>query len=308
MTHPINPKQIAEIATAAGNDILGFYGRAGPIDKKADDSPLTQADRAAHERILTGLTELDPGIPVLSEESDPEVFEARRSWSRFWLVDPLDGTKDFIKQTDCFTVNIALIEDGAPVFGLIHVPAKSLTYWAAQGEGAWRDDSRSSDVNSRSQTPSRLEVGPNDLEVGSDGSQTPTRLEVAAPDMRAPRIVASRDHAGPDVKRLLERFPGHTCLSIGSSLKFCMVSEGEADIYLRDVPTFEWDVGAAQCIVTEAGGTVYDLRTRAPLRYNKDDLRNGSLLTLGASVIEDWGAAAPQCDAAQPSEGEGESV
>jgi len=265
MTHQINPKQIAEIATAAGTDILGFYGRAGPIDKKADDSPLTQADRAAHERILAGLTELDPGIPVLSEESDPEVFEARRGWSRFWLVDPLDGTKDFIKQTDCFTVNIALIEDGAPVFGLIHVPAKSLTYWSVQGGGAWRSDPR---------------------------SQTPARLEVAAPDMRAPRIVASRDHAGPDVKRLLERFPGHTCLSIGSSLKFCMVAEGEADIYLRDVPTFEWDVGAAQCIVSEAGGTVYDLRTRAPLRYNKEDLRNGSLLTLGASAIEDWGPAA----------------
>jgi 3'(2'), 5'-bisphosphate nucleotidase len=278
MTHQINPKQIADIATAAGTDILGFYGRAGPIDKKADDSPLTQADRAAHERILTGLTEFDSGIPVLSEESDSEVFQARRSWSRFWLVDPLDGTKDFIKQTDCFTVNIALIEDGAPVFGLIHVPAKSLTYWAAQGEGAWRSDPLSAPRSDPRSDPR---------------SQTPSRLEVAAPDLRAPRIVASRDHAGPDVKRLLERFPGHTCLSIGSSLKFCMVAEGEADIYLRDVPTFEWDVGAAQCIVTEAGGTVYDLRTRAPLRYNKDDLRNGSLLTLGASAIEDWGAAAP---------------
>lgn len=257
----INTTVIATIAAQAGKKILSFYGNEGPIDKKTDDSPLTQADRAAHEHILAALTESYPELPVLSEESDPAVFEERQAWSRFWLVDPLDGTKDFIKQTGCFTVNIALIDDGVPVFGLIHVPARSLTYWASQGNGAWR----------------------------VEGEGSPERIEVTQPGMEAPRIVASRDHAGPDVARLLERFPKNTCLSIGSSLKFCMVAEGKADIYLRDVPTFEWDVGAAQCIVTEAGGTVYDLRSREPLRYNKNELRNGALLTVGHSRISDWG-------------------
>lgn len=252
---------IAEIASAAGEKILSFYGQDGPIEKKADDSPLTQADRAAHEHILKELNELNPDVPVLSEESGSEVFEERLAWSKFWLVDPLDGTKDFIKQTGCFTVNIALIDQGVPVFGLIHVPARSLTYWASQGKGAWR----------------------------VEGKGAPQRIKVVEPDMAAPRIVASRDHAGPEVARLLERFPGNTCLSIGSSLKFCMVAEGKADVYLRDVPTFEWDVGAAQCIVTEAGGTVYDLWSGEPLCYNKDDLRNGALLTLGNSKINDWG-------------------
>ena len=257
----INLNKVTQIARDAGRKILSYYGKEIPVDKKADNSPLTLADKAAHEYIQAALNEAYPDIPVLSEESDQDVFELRKSWSKFWLVDPLDGTKDFIKQTDCFTVNIALIDAGVPVLGVIYVPAKSLAYWAVQGQGAWRAE--------------------NGIEA--------QKITISEPNLDSPNIVASRDHAGPEVAKLLERFPGHSCLSIGSSLKFCMVAEGVADIYLRDVPTFEWDVGAAQCIVSEAGGVVYDLRSQESLKYNKDDLRNGSLLTLGKSSICDWG-------------------
>lgn len=254
-------KNLHEIAVAAGKEILSFYGQDNPVEAKSDKSPLTLADQAAHHFIVNALNEAFPEIPVLSEESDPESGQDRKSWQRFWLVDPLDGTKEFIKQTGYFTVNIALIEESFPISGIIHCPVKDLTYHASRGEGAWK------------------------LGHGS----SPERIQSVQADLTAPRIVASRDHAGPEVARLLNRFPGHSCLSIGSSLKFCMVAEGEADVYLRDVPTMEWDVGAAQIIVEEAGGKVLRLDTLNPLTYNKPDLRNPPLLTMGRSIPAEWG-------------------
>ena len=243
---------IQRIAREAGDEILKYYGKAFTVEAKADDSPLTQADRAAHTCICERLREVDGGLPVLSEESDESEIRERKSWRRFWLVDPLDGTKEFIKQTGEFTVNIALVEDGVPVLGVIYVPVHNWIYYAEAGQGAWK----------------RI------------GGEAPVAIRVRPADEANLAIVASRDHAGPQVKALLERFPTARAKSMGSSLKFCLVAEGEADLYLRDVPTMEWDVGAAQCIVEAAGGQVLTLE-KAPLRYNKDSLRNPALLTAG---------------------------
>jgi 3'(2'), 5'-bisphosphate nucleotidase len=247
---------IQQIAREAGVEILKHYGRTFTVEAKADDSPLTQADRAAHALICRRLRELDAGLPVLSEESDEAEIRDRKSWRSFWLVDPLDGTKEFIKQTGEFTVNIALIEDGVPAMGVIHVPALDRTYYAEAGQGAWK----------------------------RNGGGAPASIRVRPAEEGHLAIVASRDHAGPEVKALLERFPAAKAKSMGSSLKFCLVAEGEADLYLRDVPTMEWDVGAAQCIVEAAGGQVLTLEN-APLRYNKDSLRNPALLTAGDSAL-----------------------
>ncbi len=255
---------IKEIAREAGAEILRHYGGALAVETKADQSPLTLADRAAHSRICAALREFEPGVPVLSEESDESEIRDRRNWRRFWLVDPLDGTKEFLKQTGEFTVNIARIEDGVPVLGVIHVPVREWTYSADRDKGAWKETDDGG--------PVRLSVRP------------APRNGAGEADGSSLCIVASRDHAGPLVKRLLEAFPSAKARSMGSSLKFCLVAEGEADLYLRDAPTMEWDVGAAQCIVEAAGGRVLTLRER-PLRYNKEDLRNPALLTSGDATL-----------------------
>ncbi len=241
-----------EIAAAAGARILSFYRGEGAVERKADASPLTQADMAAHELICRELRRLTPGIPVLSEESPAEEVARRQEWTDFWLVDPLDGTKEFIKQTGEFTVNLALIEEGEPILGIVHVPVQGLTYFAARGQGAYR----------------------------SAGLEEPQRIRTRKADPATLAVVASRDHAGPMVRALLECLPGAQTLSMGSSLKFCLVAEGRADLYLRDGPTMEWDTAAAQCIVEEAGGVVTDLERRR-LRYNKPHLQNPLLVTVG---------------------------
>ncbi len=256
-------EDIKSICREAGQEILKYYGRAGRVEAKADDSPLTQADRAAHTLICRRLQSLDPAIPVLSEESDESEIRERRAWKRFWLVDPLDGTKEFIKQTGEFTVNIALIRDGQPVLGVIHVPARDRTYFAESGRGAWKE------IENREAQAIRVRSAP--AEKGPEAALT---------------IVASRDHAGPQVQELLARYPDATATSMGSSLKFCLVAEGAADLYLRDVPTMEWDVAAAQCVVESAGGRVLTLNGTS-LHYNKESLRNPPLLTAGDPALAD---------------------
>ena len=245
-------KQIREIAEAAGRETLRFYGTELTVDAKADDSPLTQADLASHRLIVGRLQAAFPEIPIVSEEDGERDDAALAAAPRCWVVDPLDGTKEFIKKTGSFTVNIGLVEGGVPILGVVHVPVSGLTYGACADTGAWR------------------------AEAGAE----PTSIS-ASPAPAKLRIVASRDHAGPEVKALLAKFPDAECLSIGSSLKFCMVAEGAADIYLRDVPTMEWDTAAAQAIVTQAGGEVLTHPAHQPLRYGKPDYRNGSLLTIG---------------------------
>lgn len=254
--------EIREIAKAAGAEAMRFYGQPFNVDYKADDSPLTAADQAAHRLICTRLRDLTPDIPILSEESEPEEVAQRRSWSRFWLVDPLDGTKEFIKQTGEFTVNIALIVDGRSELGVIYAPATGLTYMAEKSAGAFKQ------LGDQPPEPIQVRRSP-EREKGSG---------------EAPRealtIVASRDHAGPLVERLFARYPDATTSSMGSSLKFCLVAEGKADLYLRDVPTMEWDTAAAQCILETAGGQIRELHGGV-LGYNKESLRNPSIIAVG---------------------------
>lgn len=241
---------LLQIAREAGVIILSHYGQAIPAEKKADDSPLTLADRASHAHIAAALAELTPEIPVISEEGELPSPEERAGWERFWLVDPLDGTKEFIKQTGEFTVNIGLIENGVPTLGVVHAPAVKMTYWADES-GAWK-------------------------QAGSDGA---VRIEAGrySPNS-APTLVASRDHAGPAVAALVDRHPTATLRSMGSSLKFCLVAEGAADIYLRDVPTMEWDTAAAHAILRAAGAELR-LLDGSQLPYNKDSLRNPPIVT-----------------------------
>ena len=249
-------------AADAGRVILGFYDQPVPVDYKSDDSPLTAADRASHEHLMEALGALTPDIPVLSEESDPGDYAARRSWDRFWLVDPLDGTKEFVKKTGEFTVNVALIEGAEPVLGVVHVPVKGITYFAAKGVGAFKQE----------------------------GGAEPAAIEVRASDPERMTVVASRDHAGPEVAAILQRMDEDgvavDAASMGSSLKFCLVAEGAADLYPRTVPTFEWDTAAAQCVVEQAGGRLTTLDGRR-LGYNKEDIRNPSIMTAGDAAL-DW--------------------
>ena len=248
---------VKTISKSAGKEILAHYGQPLPVETKADNSPLTQADLASHHAIVDGLRDLDATIPIMSEESQEIPFDQRSQWEQYWVVDPMDGTKEFIKQTGEFTVNIALIQGTTPVLGVIYVPAQDLFFWSERGQGAFKQH----------------------------GSDVSIAIKARYPDRDSLVIVASRDHAGPMVKDLLNRFPGADTHSMGSSLKFCMVAEGKADVYLRDVPTMEWDTAAAQCIVEEAGGVVHDL-DGIPLRYNKQVLRNPSIITLGDAGLK----------------------
>lgn len=254
----VTPDLIAEligIATQAGQEVMKYHGGAVEYDLKDDESPITKADKASHTIVNEALGKLDPEVPVVSEEdceSHAEVDDAEH----YWLVDPLDGTKEFIQGRDSFTINIALIRRGIPVAGVVYVPFSGITYAACLGHGAFRID--------------------------ADGTRSSLKVTKSQNPLR---IVASRDHAGQQVKRLLEFFPNSKLLSIGSSLKFCLIAEGAADLYLRDVPTMEWDTAAAHAIVNEAGGRLLVYPDKTDLGYGKKEFRNGSLLTLGDSAL-----------------------
>lgn len=248
-----------DAALPAGDEILAVYGTAFDVEHKADDSPLTEADRRAHGVISASLRVT--GLPLLSEEGREIPVDERRQWSRFWLVDPLDGTKEFVKRNGEFTVNIALIDDGVPVLGVIWVPVMRRLYFGAQGIGAYRaDDVITADVR--------------DLDAWRAASR---RLPCEAPRERFV-AVASRSHPSPDTEAFLEQLRAEhgeiDLRSMGSSLKICLVAEGAADIYPRFAPTMEWDTAAGQAIAVAAGRTVTDHETGEPMRYNKENLRN----------------------------------
>ncbi len=251
-------EDLLQIARESGEIILSHYGQAIPAEKKADNSPLTLADQASHTFIAAALARLTPEIPVISEEGELAPYHERQTWRRFWLVDPLDGTKEFIKQTGEFTVNIGLIEDGLPTVGVVHAPAAKMTYWADH-VGAWK-------------------------QVGSDAARqiAAGRYDLAS----APTLVASRDHAGPAVAELVARHSTASLRSMGSSLKFCTVAEGAADIYLRDVPTMEWDTAASHAILRAAGAELRQL-DGAGLGYNKEQVKNPGIVALrpGAETL-----------------------
>ncbi len=248
---------VEEIAERAGKAINEIYEKAdAEVSYKDDKSPLTSADLASHEVIKAGLAELAPEIPTLSEEGKAMSYEKRRSWHRFWLVDPLDGTKEFIKRNGEFTVNVALVEDGVPVLGIVHASILGRTYGATPDGGAWRRD--------------------------GDGERRPIRS--SGTDANELVVVASRSHAGPELTAFLEAMPAHSLSSMGSSLKLCLVAEGAADVYPRIGPTMEWDTGAAHAVVLGAGGQVLDLEGK-PLAYNKENLLNPYFIVLGERPV-----------------------
>lgn len=250
---------VISLAIRAGARILDFYRYGFEVEEKQDNTPLTQADIAAHKIIKAGLMELTPDIPILSEESTKVPFSERQQWQIYWLVDPLDGTKEFIKRTDEFTVNIALIENGLPIMGLIHAPELERCYFASKGLGAYK----------------------------KAGGNKPRLIQVKS-KCRHPIIVAgSRAHRTAEFNQFLENLGETEVLSIGSALKSCVVAEGQADIYARLGPTSEWDTAAAQCIVEEAGGKITDTNMQR-LRYNtKDSLLNPHFFVFGDQSV-DW--------------------
>ena len=235
--------EVIDIARRAGDAILEVYADRFDVEIKADDSPLTEADRRAHEIIVDGLRSLTPDLPIVSEESEPPPFAERRQWHRYWLVDPLDGTKEFVERNGEFTVNIALIDAGEPVFGVVGVPVKGVVYVGdCRERRAWR----------------------------VDGEGT-TSLATRAMSVDAVSVVASRRHGGQRLERYLERleasFAVVTRVHLGSSLKFCILAEGGADLYPRLGPTSEWDIAAAQAVLVAAGGDVRRL-DGGPMVYN----------------------------------------
>jgi 3'(2'), 5'-bisphosphate nucleotidase len=245
--------QVVKLAQQAGDAILSVYSEQFEVTHKTDQSPLTVADLRSHEILSKGLRALTPQVPVLSEEASDIPFEQRREWSRYWLVDPLDGTKEFVSRNGEFTVNIALIENHVPVLGIVHVPVTSTTYTGAAGVGAFKQ---------------------------VDG-QPPEPLQVRSPAASPLRIVGSRSHRGDSLDQYLPKLAPYELIAVGSSLKFCLVAEGSADFYPRFGPTSEWDTAAAQAVVEAAGGQVVKTNGER-LSYNtKADLLNPHFLVYG---------------------------
>lgn len=264
---------VAEIAQRAGTRIMDVYERPGQpeVVNKTDDSPLTEADLRANTLIVAELQTLSPDVPILSEESVPVPFEQRHDWSRFWLVDPLDGTREFLSRNGEFTVNIAMIDNGFPVLGVVHVPVTGVTYLGLHGHdgGAWR-------------------VSPDTVWHPVRCTPLPARSQWKYHTLR---VVASRRHSGDTQDLLLDALSAHFAgiqrLPMGSSLKICLLAEGLADFYPRLAPTSEWDTAAAHAVLTAAGGNIFDLSLKA-LEYNrKTAMLNPSFLAT-ADVSKPW--------------------
>lgn len=252
-------QHVIALANDAGNKIIEVYGRSYSVEHKDDRTPLTEADMVAHHTIVAGLNSLTPDVPILSEEEANIPYSERAGWSSYWLVDPLDGTREFIKRNGEFTVNIALVRDQRPILGVIQVPVTGTCYYASAGEGAYRQ--------APGEPAQRIHTRP------WDGG----RIVVAG----------SRSHNDPSFDRFLKAFDDYEIISMGSSLKSCLVAEGRADVYLRLGRTSEWDTAAAQCVVEEAGGAVADLHMQ-PLRYNtKESLLNPHFIVIG-DIRHDW--------------------
>jgi 3'(2'), 5'-bisphosphate nucleotidase len=256
MLSQINIQDIVAIAREAGNAIMQIYKQDFEVEYKQDSSPLTLADKKANDIIENGLNQLSVSLPILSEEGKEVSYEDRKHWEYFWLVDPLDGTKEFVKKNGEFTVNIALIHKDTPVLGVVYAPALGVCYWAKQGGGAFKD-----------------------------GQKLPLKTEV---QRNTYKIVASRSHMSDDTQAFIDAIDTNKekeLISIGSSLKICLVAEGEADIYPRLGPTMEWDTGAAHAVVIESGSTLVSYiegDIHAEHKYNKFELLNESFVVFGS--------------------------
>jgi len=241
------------IARTAGREILKIYDSDFAVERKQDDSPLTAADLAAHRAIVAGLNVLTPQIPILSEESaEQAAWEVRRQWARYWLVDPLDGTREFVKRNGEFTVNIALIEEQRPVLGVVFAPVLDEMFWAWRGGHAFGQSDQSG------------------------------KVELRTRPRATPLLVAgSRSHADPRTLAALDKLGPYELKALGSSLKFCRAAQGAVDLYIRYGLTSEWDTAAGQCVLEQAGGGVTQM-SGEPLRYNtKDSLLNPDFIAFG---------------------------
>ncbi|MCM2679074.1 3'(2'),5'-bisphosphate nucleotidase CysQ [Echinimonas agarilytica] len=246
MSEIINQQLIDDviaIAKDAGKGIMTVYARDFSIYEKDDKSPLTEADLLAHNIIVDGLATLPTQFPILSEENADISWEERKSWTTYWLVDPLDGTKEFIKQNGEFTVNIALVHQGVPIMGVVYAPAIETLYWGAQGFGAFKK---------------------------LDASEAVSIQAKSAEAGETVKVVGSRSHPSPDMASYLEQFESHEMIAMGSSLKLCLVAEGVAHVYPRLGPTSEWDTGAAHGVVLQSGARVVTI-DGAALQYNQKD-------------------------------------
>ncbi len=248
--------QVVAIAEKASDAILEIYNASEgiKIDKKADDSPLTDADRAANKIICDGLKQLPFPIPIISEENKAIPYEKRKDFGYFWLVDPLDGTKEFIKRNGEFTVNIALVKGNRPVLGVVVAPVLKQSFWAVQGEGAHLVE------NGKSQQLEATKFKMSDEGLG---------------------VVCSRSHLNDETKAIINKLNNPKLVATGSSLKFLILAQGKAQVYPRVAPTMEWDTGAAQIILEEAGGKVVRYDNEEPLEYNKESLLNPYFMAYG---------------------------
>ena len=243
---------VIKIADEASEKVLRIYQSDFTVSYKEDESPITAADVASHEIIVKGLRSLSRDIPILSEEGTQADWDERKQWRRFWLVDPIDGTKEFTQRSGEFTVNIALIEDGEPVMGVVTAPALKEAFWGVKGECAHKRD-RTGRIH---------------------------RIRVAEPQATK-RVVASKNHMNDETRAFIKALGAHKTIQAGSSLKFCRIAEGHADIYPRMGPTSEWDTAAAHAVLLAAGGNVHTLEGQ-PLQYGKEDVLNPYFIAAGS--------------------------
>ena len=245
MLEQIELTKIEAIAKTAGSAIMEIYKKDFKVEYKDDKSPLTEADTKANEIICNALLELYPNIPIMSEENKQTVYEVRKNWEYYWCIDPIDGTKEFIKKNDEFTVNIALVHKNTPVLGVVYAPAIEEMYKAKQGEGAFKNSQK-------------------------------LPLHVNTQPEKKLSVVASKSHLSEETQEFINNLKTETIeqVSKGSSLKLCMVAEGVADIYPRLAPTMEWDTAAADAIVRESGKMSYQFKEEVPMVYNKENLLN----------------------------------
>jgi len=265
--------ELLRISREAGQVILQVYDSDFAVEQKFDSSPLTLADRRSHEVIAQGLSLMsDLPIPLLSEEGRSIPYDERKTWDMFWLVDPLDGTKEFVKRNGEFTVNIALIQNSSPLIGVIYIPVKNIFYFAVKGLGAYRLELHNAEVPASTKgllkISSRLPLAPDSADTASNISRV--------------TVIGSRSHMSSETEQFINdlkaKYKEVDFLAAGSSLKFCLIAEGRADVYPRFGPTMEWDTAAGQAIVEQAGGRVLRAGSQEPLTYNKEDLLNPSFI------------------------------
>lgn len=254
--------QVIEIAKAAGVAIMQVYSTDFNVERKDDNSPLTQADLAAHHVIVDALTKLTPNIPILSEESEAIDYETRREWQQYWLIDPLDGTREFVKRNGEFTVNIALIDRQKPVLGVVYAPVTEVLYFASLEHGAYKRLKQNSAI----------------------------RIHTKALDLKQPIVAGSRSHSDEKMQNFMRNIENNLgvkpeLISMGSSLKICLVAEGAADVYPRLGPTSEWDTAAAHCVLSEAGGDIVDEAGLALCYNSKRSLLNPFFFAKSAGAI-----------------------